>query len=136
MSDIDTIARQFIEALPHSHALGMRLESISEGAAGQTVTATALIGAIAAPSIPLLTRRIDRKHVMLALTTLLGFVVGPWAVGALSEWFGEGNLSLRYALSIIIPTGIVGALLAFLGVRHLEADRVSLANGESADDGQ
>ena len=33
MSDIDTIARQFIEALPHSHALGMRLESISEGSA-------------------------------------------------------------------------------------------------------
>ena len=33
MSDIDTIARKFIEALPHSHALGMRLESISEGSA-------------------------------------------------------------------------------------------------------
>lgn len=45
--------------------------SITEGVAGQTVTATALIGAIAAPSIPLLTRRIDRKYVMIFLTLLL-----------------------------------------------------------------
>lgn len=33
MPDIETIARQFIEALPHSRALGMRLDSIREGGA-------------------------------------------------------------------------------------------------------
>lgn len=33
MPDTMTIARQFIEALPHSHALGMRLEVIAEGVA-------------------------------------------------------------------------------------------------------
>ncbi|WP_374433835.1 PaaI family thioesterase [Tabrizicola sp.] len=33
MPDIETIARQFIQALPHSHALGMRLESIHVGVA-------------------------------------------------------------------------------------------------------
>jgi len=33
MSDIEIIARQFIEALPHSRALGMRLEAIGEGTA-------------------------------------------------------------------------------------------------------
>ncbi len=33
MPDINAIARQFIEALPHSHALGMRLVEISEGKA-------------------------------------------------------------------------------------------------------
>ena len=33
MSDITTIARQFIQALPHSHALGMQLDSIGEGTA-------------------------------------------------------------------------------------------------------
>ena len=44
---------------------------VSDGAAGQAVTATALVGAVAAPSIPLLTRRFDRKPVMLALTVLL-----------------------------------------------------------------
>lgn len=44
---------------------------ITDGAAGQAVTATAIIGAIAAPTIPILTRRIDRKIVMIALTLLL-----------------------------------------------------------------
>lgn len=33
MSDIDAIARQFISALPHAQALGMRLEQIGEGVA-------------------------------------------------------------------------------------------------------
>ena len=33
MPDIEAIARQFIEALPHSRALGMRLEAITEGSA-------------------------------------------------------------------------------------------------------
>ena len=33
MPDTLTIARQFIEALPHSHALGMRLEAIGDGVA-------------------------------------------------------------------------------------------------------
>lgn len=33
MSDIETLARQFIAALPHSRALGMRLEEIGEGRA-------------------------------------------------------------------------------------------------------
>ncbi|SEK30858.1 MFS transporter, DHA1 family, purine ribonucleoside efflux pump [Roseateles sp. YR242] len=44
---------------------------VSAGAAGQTVTATALVGAVAAPSIPLLTRRFDRRLVMIVLTLLL-----------------------------------------------------------------
>jgi DHA1 family purine ribonucleoside efflux pump-like MFS transporter len=60
------------EFLPASLLTEMAADlSITEGAAGQTVTATALVGAIAAPSIPVLTRRMDRRHVMLALTLLL-----------------------------------------------------------------
>ena len=60
------------EFLPASLLTAMAADlSITEGVAGQTVTATALIGAIAAPSIPLLTRRIDRKYVMISLTLLL-----------------------------------------------------------------
>ncbi|MEL1263998.1 MFS transporter [Pseudoxanthomonas putridarboris] len=71
------------EFLPASLLTAMAADlGVSEGAAGQTVTATALIGAIAAPSIPLLTRRIDRKHVMLALTLLL---VLSNALAALSD---------------------------------------------------
>lgn len=60
------------EFLPASLLTAMASDlSITEGVAGQTVTATALLGAIAAPSIPLLTRRIDRKYVMVSLTLLL-----------------------------------------------------------------
>lgn len=60
------------EFLPASLLTAMASDlGISAGAAGQTVTATALVGAVAAPSIPLLTRRLDRRLVMLALTLLL-----------------------------------------------------------------
>ncbi|WP_280151629.1 MFS transporter [Piscinibacter sp. XHJ-5] len=60
------------EFLPASLLTAMAADlGVSDGAAGQAVTATALVGAMAAPSIPLLTRRLDRKAVMLALTTLL-----------------------------------------------------------------
>ena len=54
---------------------------VSEGAAGQTVTATALVGAIAAPAMPVLTRRMDRRIVMLALSLalLLSNVVAVFA---------------------------------------------------------
>jgi multidrug resistance protein len=60
------------EFLPASLLTAMARDlHVSDGAAGQAVTATALVGAVAAPSIPLLTRRFDRKLVMLALTVLL-----------------------------------------------------------------
>jgi predicted MFS family arabinose efflux permease len=60
------------EFLPASLLTTMATDlGVSNGAAGQAVTATALVGALAAPSIPLLTRRLDRKTVMLALTALL-----------------------------------------------------------------
>ncbi|HEY0661935.1 MAG TPA: MFS transporter [Lysobacter sp.] len=62
------------EFLPASLLTAMAADlHISQGAAGQTVTATAVVGAIAAPSIPVLTRRMDRRLVMLALTVLLLF---------------------------------------------------------------
>jgi DHA1 family purine ribonucleoside efflux pump-like MFS transporter len=60
------------EFLPASLLTAMATDlHITDGAAGQAVTATALVGAVAAPSIPLLTRRLDRRVVMLALTALL-----------------------------------------------------------------
>jgi len=62
------------------------------------------------------------------VTTFLGFVVGPWLAGALSEFLGNDAASLRWALVIIIPTGIVGAVLALIGARSLERDRVTLAH--------
>ena len=44
---------------------------ITEGVAGQAVTATAVVGAIAAPTMAIVTRRIDRRLVMWGLTVLL-----------------------------------------------------------------
>lgn len=60
------------EFLPASLLTAMATDlGISDGAAGQAVTATALVGAVAAPTLPLLTRRLDRRLVMLAFTVLL-----------------------------------------------------------------
>lgn len=60
------------EFLPASLLTGIASSlNVSIGAAGQAVTATAVVGAIAAPTIPLLTRSLDRRLVMIALSVLL-----------------------------------------------------------------
>lgn len=63
----------------------------------------------------------------IAATTLLGFLVGPWATGAISDAAGGGLDGLRLGLSVTIPLGLVGALLALLAVKRVEADRARLA---------
>ncbi|MDR2327954.1 MAG: MFS transporter [Acidovorax sp.] len=60
------------EFLPASLLTGIAASlEVSDGTAGQAVTATAMVAAIAAPSMPLLTRKLDRRLVMIALTVLL-----------------------------------------------------------------
>lgn len=60
------------EFLPASLLTAMASDlRVTDGAAGQAVTVTALVAAVAAPSLPLLTRRLDRRHVMIAFTLLL-----------------------------------------------------------------
>ena len=60
------------EFLPASLLTAMAADMrVSEGTAGQTVTATALVAAVSAPLVPLWTRNLDRRTVMLALTVLL-----------------------------------------------------------------
>lgn len=44
---------------------------VTEGTAGQAVTATAIVGAIAAPTMAIVTKRLDRRLVMWGLTVLL-----------------------------------------------------------------
>jgi DHA1 family purine ribonucleoside efflux pump-like MFS transporter len=62
------------EFLPASLLTAMSTDlGVSEGAAGQAVTATAVVGAAAALTIPVLTRKIDRKRVVLTLSLLLVF---------------------------------------------------------------
>jgi predicted MFS family arabinose efflux permease len=96
---------------------------VTEGAAGQTVTATALIGAIAAPSIPLLTRRFDRKHVLIALSLLL---VLSNALAATA-----GSLSVLLAARVMLGVALGGfwSMAAALAMRlvpdHLFARAMS-----------
>jgi len=60
------------EFLPASLLTAMAADlRVTDGAAGQAVTVTALVAAVAAPSLPLLTRKLDRRLVMIAFTLLL-----------------------------------------------------------------
>ncbi|RYF17477.1 MAG: MFS transporter [Comamonadaceae bacterium] len=60
------------EFLPASLLTAMATDlGVTDGAAGQAVTATALVAAVAAPVIPVASQRLDRKCVLLALTSLL-----------------------------------------------------------------
>lgn len=63
----------------------------------------------------------------IAATTLLGFFVGPSATGLISQALGNNVQSLRIGLSVTIPMGFAGALLGWLAVKRIEADRVRLA---------
>jgi MFS transporter, DHA1 family, purine ribonucleoside efflux pump len=77
------VSSEFLPAgllTPLAHGIG-----ISEGAAGQTVTATAIFGGIAAPTLALLIGRQDRKLVMLALCVLV--VVSNIAVALASSYW-------------------------------------------------
>jgi len=89
------------EFLPASLLTAMATDlGISDGAAGQAVTATALVGAIAAPTMPLVTRRLDRRVVMLALTLLL-LVSNVLAVAA-------HGLALLLAARVILGVALGG----------------------------
>jgi len=63
---------------------------------------------------------------LLALN-ILGYVVGPWLTGVLSDAFGEGSFGLRQALTIVVPLGLVGAFMLWRGAKALEADRKHLS---------
>jgi MFS family permease len=62
---------------------------------------------------------------MLAVN-LLGYVLGPWLVGALSDAFGEGAAGLRMALTIVVPAGIIGSFLLWRGSGSLTDERERL----------
>lgn len=62
---------------------------------------------------------------MLAVN-VLGYVVGPWAVGELSVVFGEGTLGLQMALSSVVPVGVIGGFMLWRAAKALEGDRDTL----------
>lgn len=94
---------------------------ISSGAAGQTVTATAVVGAIAAPALPLLTRRLDRRWVMLALTGLL--VISNLLAASASSL--PALLLARVLLGVAL--GGFWSLAGALALRLVPADRFARA---------
>jgi len=61
------------------------------------------------------------------VVNILGFVLGPWIAGEISDIFGADANGIRQGLTIVVPVGILGALLIWLGAKSLEADRQSLA---------
>jgi predicted MFS family arabinose efflux permease len=89
---------------------------ITEGTAGQAVTATAVVGAIAAPTMSIITKRIDRRHVMLGLTLLL--IVS--SVLAATAWSLPSLLFARVLLGIAL--GGFWSMSAALAMRLVPSD--------------
>jgi DHA1 family purine ribonucleoside efflux pump-like MFS transporter len=90
---------------------------VSNGAAGQTVTATAVIGTFAGILMPILTRNLDRRLVMWSLTTLL-------IVSSLVAAFAT-NLTMLLGARLLLGIGIGGfwSMMAAIAMR-LVPDRL------------
>lgn len=63
-----------------------------------------------------------------AVTTLLGYFIGPWLVGVISSAMGNSGDSLRMGLTVVIPAGFLAALLTWLAASRIEAGRKMLAD--------
>jgi DHA1 family purine ribonucleoside efflux pump-like MFS transporter len=105
------------EFLPASLLTAMSADlGVSDGAAGQAVTATALVGAVAALMIPVLTRNFDRKRVILTLTMLL-VISNVLAATA-------NNLSVLLVSRVLLGIGLGGfwSMAAALAMRLVPAN--------------
>ncbi len=67
--------------------------------------------------------RATATSLFIMVMTLISFVIGPMATGALSEGFGDDAMSLRLALSIVIPFGVLGALMIWVSSFFIETDK-------------
>lgn len=67
----------------------------------------------------------------LAITTLLGFFVGPWATGWLSQMMGHDAAALRMALTLVIPFGFLSALLGWAAAGWVERSRAAMEDALS-----
>lgn len=132
----------------------LKLTALALGAATACVLAAtwmpslALAEAMAVPSgllgggwavggIASLQYALPERHRSTGTATALLFVglsgnfIGPWAAGLLSNALGgsvEGATGLRMGLSIIVPTGFIGAWFAWRASRALRSDRDVLAD--------
>ena len=71
--------------------------------------------------------RATATAIFVTVTTFAGFVIGPWATGAISQALGDDAASLRFGLSMVIPTGLIGAILAWRTAKYLDHDREQMA---------
>jgi MFS family permease len=71
--------------------------------------------------------RASATALFIAFITLLGYFVGPWATGAISQALGDDARSLQLAMSIVVPSGFAAALFALLAAERVENDRLRLA---------
>jgi MFS family permease len=72
--------------------------------------------------------RATATALFIMISTFIGFVMGPWAAGMISDAVGgDGALSLRIGLSVTILTGIPAAIMLWRSAHHLDADRRDLA---------
>lgn len=71
--------------------------------------------------------RASATALFIAFITLLGYFVGPWATGAISQALGDDARSLQLAMSIVVPSGFAAALFALLAAGQVESDRLRLA---------
>lgn len=72
--------------------------------------------------------RASAMAVFVLFTTLAGYFVAPWLIGELSSHLGDNGASLRMALTLVMPVGFLGAVLAYLASLHIARDRVRLAD--------
>jgi MFS family permease len=68
----------------------------------------------------------------IAVSTLIGFLVGPWLAGEISGAFGNDAESLRVGLSFTIPTGFIAALCMWYASSRLDGDNAILSQFESS----
>jgi hypothetical protein len=61
---------------------------------------------------------------MILSITLVGMGAGPQAVGVLNDVLSSrfGEDAVRYSMSIVLVTSLVGSLALLLGARHLKDD--------------
>jgi MFS family permease len=72
--------------------------------------------------------RASATALFLAVTTLLGFFLGPWLTGEISSYMGNGGDALRIGLTCVMPVGFLGGLLAWLASKRIEEGRRDLEN--------
>jgi MFS family permease len=70
--------------------------------------------------------------IAMLIVNFLGFVLGPWIAGGISDYFGADAMGIRQGLTIVVPVGIVGAVLIWFGAKSLEQDRENLADQKNA----